>query len=285
MITSTACRLSAALLVGILLSCNQVEEPSVTMRLTFEPGQTNTFQVSYIGESILEDSTGVLWHRDIAIDLQLDEACVELINDTIGRWRQASDYSIRRIDLLTGDTTHTEIAGPMLDFDYAPNGMLVDIQYAPEDTGSTLELESMREQIEQSWPVFPSRELRVGDTWSQTKTVAIGSEPHEARTTFEVMSIGNHDGRDCIILKYAGTLILPVLPDTTADLVVRGVTTVATSGTYYFDYVNGVLVRQTEYRELVSERERLDPDGVWRPATLIGSFHVEMDQVVAATDS
>ncbi|HVP06513.1 MAG TPA: hypothetical protein VMS71_01625, partial [Candidatus Acidoferrum sp.] len=125
-----------------------------------------------------------------------------------------------------------------------PNGKIVDLQFASKIDSVTAGF--IEQFYQQEAPVFPSREVKVGDTWSQSTDVKLDSGTVTAATNFALTAFAHEQGYDCAVITYTGNLIIPVRPSPDDSTKRGGVDRVQSSGTMYLATREGQIVLQKE---------------------------------------
>lgn len=259
------------LLVATLLACSSSEQ-RVLLRVGGEPGDTNAYQTIYTGSSQAWEGDSLTSDRESHLTIHSREQIIRQIADSLIELQMGQQYQSRVTDRLTGSVSDTTFAWDEIVMTITPRGGLIDVRYANREADA--ELAYTRRFMEQYWPVFPEHALAIGDSWEQRATVEGVDSPMVAITTYRLDSLTTYESYPCAVLSYAGNLILPLLPDTTAQRLIRGTNRVTTTGTMHYAYLHGLTLLQQERRIVTGDRERKDDSG-WVPVKYRAAFEVD----------
>lgn len=241
-------------------ACDQGQR-KVTIRFKFKQGMKLDYRQtakgslqSYRADSLMSDRfneyTVLLgWY----VRRVLDDGTAEIV--------ESKDFKLTATDKSSPGRADTVTEQREIIMYVKPNGKVEDLEYSNGEQKSKVTY--MKNYIEQGQPVFPARELREGDSWTQTTKVILPDGPMDASTTYEITSFARERGYDCVIIAYDGNLIIPL--DKMSEehyKMLSGVDNIHASGHIYFAYEEGMIVRQTEKWLMNGERtwEVLSPD-------------------------
>jgi len=97
----------------------------------------------------------------------------------------------------------------------------------------------------------------VGRSWTQNTLVALPNETLEASTTYKLSSFAREAGYDCVLIEYAGNLIIPFGPSPDDSTQRSGIDHISTEGVMYFAYKEGLVVLQRERYILNGDRQSI----------------------------
>lgn len=140
----------------------------------------------------------------------------------------------------------------------APNGKIVDFEsQTPVDSATNAHFRSW---YEQACPVFPDSAVGIGSQWTNRTSVTVDSQTLETATSFTVKAFEQMRGYDCIVVDFAGNIILPVRARKTDSVTLGGRDEIRVEGTFWFAFNEGLFVEQSQ-KEITEGRRDLREKG------------------------
>lgn len=135
------------------------------------------------------------------------------------------------------------------------NGKLEHIDFGEDE--SVTSATYVRSYYDQGSPVFPSMEVSPGYTWTQNTKVILPDETYEASTTYLVKTLVREAGYDCALIRFDGTLILPIEINPEDSTRRHGLDRVTVTGTMYFAYKEGIVISVQEHWKVDGDRQMI----------------------------
>jgi len=232
------------------------QEKTITLRLRLELGEKLTFYQTtkgrtkaYKADSLTSDrqENWVADYIQEVVSIEPDSTIELLTSTTI------SGYSFDSLRTPQYDSaSHT--TGDNLWI--KPNGRVVDVKPIDPDLGRSVEW--LQQYMEQGMPVFPSGEISIPYSWTQTVRVMLPEETMDASIVFTVKSLVRELGYDCALIEYDGTLYIPVPPSAKDSTSLGGIDRLTTTGKLYFAYAEGTTILERAHIAIDSERTKLE---------------------------
>lgn len=239
-------RITATLAVATILltafGCSE-QEQTVTLKFKYEPGMRLTYEqvtkshmVTSVGDSTVDESSHT-YHVDIVANVLAkdQDGTAQLLDSSEWWWTAPAEGEGAAIDTMR-KTRVTEIG-------IEPNGRYTDIRIPDADQSTATWI---RNYYEQGMPIFPSGELPVGFTWTQTTRVILPDENMDATTTYRIRSLARERGYECAVIEYDGTLVIPVQPRTRDTCTYSGWDKIDMKGVSYFAHKEGIIVGERQ---------------------------------------
>jgi len=232
-----------ALVCSIFIGCVQGDK-KITLRLKYQPGMRLVYEQTTksnwqttADDSLIEESSNI-YDVDITFDvvsMTIDSTAEVLDSSTWSYQAPAKDDSTR---LETVE--RTRVATLFVQ----PDGRYTNLVLSPEEKLGTVTW--LKSYFEQGMPVFPSGELSVGYSWTQSTKVMLPDETMNASTTYRIKALAREAGYDCAVIEYDGNMVIPVVATEENDCLREGYDEIKISGVTYFAYKEGVVVQERQ---------------------------------------
>lgn len=239
-------RFTAALAAGLVLlaaiGCSNKEQ-TVNLKFKYEPGMrlayeqvTKSNMRTIMGDSVIDQSTHT-YHVDIVVNVLAsdDDGTARLLDSSKWWWVAPAKTDPAAVDTMR-KTMVTEIS-------IEPNGRATDIRIPDADESTATWIKNYYEQV---MPIFPSGEVPVGFSWSQSTRVLMPDENMDATTNYRIKSLVKERGYNCAVIEYDGNLIIPVQPRTRDTCTYSGWDKIDMRGVTYFAHTEGVIVSERQ---------------------------------------
>ncbi|MCK4606949.1 MAG: hypothetical protein KAU35_06610 [candidate division Zixibacteria bacterium] len=228
------------------------QEKTITLRIRLQPGEKLTFQQTtkgrtkiYKADSLTSDRQENWEAEYIQEVISIDpDSTIQLVTSTTITGFSLDSLNAGKIDsssYTSGDSLRMK-----------PNGRVVDIKPIDPDVGRSVEW--LQQYMEQGMPVFPSGEISIPYSWTQTVRVMLPEETMDASIVFTVKSLVRELGYDCALIEYDGTLYIPVPPSAKDTTCLGGIDRLTTTGKLYFAYTEGTTILERAHITIDSER-------------------------------
>lgn len=189
--------------------CGREGPPSsVHLRLEYAEGDTLLYRYHTEGSVTIPDSaqpSGRLAHPYVR-NMTVEEA----VRDVTARGNYLLAWTFHLPEDSTGTATMEELPGTVqLTVEITPQGRVLSV--GGVETARPLFGEiDFQSYFEQSQPVFPERELKPGDSWTQeVKVLSPRSEPVVTSSTYVLERIGEEGDEPVAIIAFDGDIYLP----------------------------------------------------------------------------
>jgi len=249
-------KFTAIMILGLaaLLAFGCTEgEKTVSLKFKYESGmKLNYKQVTksssqvFEGDSLTKDRSSEYDVSMVAHILSVDEdGTAELLDSTLWQWTEPSKTDSTKFDTVEKILVTTVFI--------QSNGKYVDIVVPEgEDRSPTW----LKNYYEQGMPVFPSDELSIGYSWTQSTKVLLPDETLNATTTYRIKSLARESGYDCALIEYDGNMIIPMDKHVTDTSEYTGYDEIQMTGVTYFAYTDGIVVIEKQQWEITGHRIR-----------------------------
>lgn len=196
------------LAIAAIVACEREGPPSaVRLRLDYEEGDTLVYRYHTEGTVTIPDTSQPSGR--VAHPYERSMVVEEAVVDVTPRGNYVLDWTFH----LPSDSTagmHEELSGPVrLTVEITPQGRILSV--GGVETARPLFGEiDFQSYFEQSQPVFPARELKVGDSWTQeVKVLSPRSEPVVTSSTYVLERIEQAAGEAIAVIAFDGDIYLP----------------------------------------------------------------------------
>lgn len=249
----TAIALTICLTALLMMQCTQGSK-KVRLRYKYQPGNVYTFEQTtkraikvYEADSLTKDistSVDVLIKQTIT---NVKDGVAELAEQAIWIYEMPSEKDTSVMETKQ-DTS-------MMVFRVRSNGQIVGIDFGEDsDIRRTTYI---RNYYEQGMPVFPERDLSLGESWTQTTRIVLPDETLEASTTYRLKSLVREAGYDCAVIEYDGNMVIPIEASPEDSTQRTGLDRIDATGMISFAYKEGMVVLQRERWVIEGSREKL----------------------------
>jgi len=242
-----------ALVCFILIGCVQGDK-KITLRLKYQPGMrlvydqmTKSSWKTTADDSLIEESSNT-YNVDITFNVisMSDDSTAEVLDSSTWSYQVPAKDDSTRMETVE----RTRIVTLFVQ----PNGKYTDLVLPPEEKLSTVTW--LKSYFEQGMPVFPSGELSIGYSWTQTTKVMLPDETMDASTNYRIKALAREAGYDCVVIEYEGTMIIPVVATEEKGCLREGYDEIAISGFTYFAYKEGIVVLERQNWLTEGHREK-----------------------------
>jgi hypothetical protein len=221
----------------VIISGCGTENREALLKHKFNPDEAFHFEYNCQITSQAFDNDELVYAGDSSYQLEYDQEVVENLGNDRARCR------LTYADQTSGETWVNE-------FIMAANGEITDPLV--DSTVDDQTLAYYQKLLEQAAPEYPSEPVGAGFTWNHDVRVLLKEGPVEAKTTYQVSSFVSEMGYDCAVIKYHGTMYIPLgnrCPDD-RGMVTAGTDEITTEGVLYFALKPGLVIKQEETSRL-----------------------------------
>jgi hypothetical protein len=248
------------LMVAVFWAGCDTGNKTVTLKFKHEPGMKLAYQQTTKQNLIYTQGDSTIKEKSGSYQVAVLYEILSLNEDGSARVKEAMTWSHEEPNEQDPTIIDTIERHRELISNVAPNGEIVDeLQFKTDESPTTKSY--INDYVEQAMPVFPSEELAAGQSWTQNTLVAMPNETLEASTTYKLASFAREAGYDCVLIEYAGNLIIPFGPAPDDSTRRSGIDRISTEGVMYFAYREGLVVLQREKYILDGARQSLDSIG------------------------
>jgi hypothetical protein len=262
-------------LVYLLVDGCGTSTPTYRLEYKYSPGSVISYQQVSQGTIIAKEHDSVATNRQATVTSNITYTVRRVVDDTTWEIQQKMEsmyHSLNRLDSTVTDTT--ESAPDMMIY-IAPNGRIVDLEYASTKPGMD-NTAYMKEYFRQGTPVFPEGAVPVGYAWTQTYDVTVDGAPVQVSTDYSIKAMEKRQGYECVVVGYSGKMVIPfeASPSDTAKR--HGVDRLTNEGVMYHAVKDGITIAQTERWVLTGDRKKLK-DGIEISYTVEADYQVTYD--------
>ncbi|MEW6049472.1 MAG: hypothetical protein AB1644_00155 [Candidatus Zixiibacteriota bacterium] len=243
-----------SLLTAVLQSCGTGGE-EISLRFKFEPGLKLVYDQTTRRSLTVTEADSVTKQSSATILLQIEQTVRRVLPDTSAEILERDSWDYTQVNEKDSTKLDTVRGSREMVVFVKPNGKVVDIDFTSEMDSSTASY--IEDYFDQATPVFPSGELRPGQSWTQETSVFIDSVPTVASTCYIFTGVERQLGYRCAVITYDGNLVIPVKISPQDSTQRQGVDRIRATGTMYFAYQEGCVVMQVENWTVAGQREKL----------------------------
>lgn len=198
------------LALATVVACGREGPPSaVRLRLDYEEGDTLVYRYHTEGTVTIPDTSQPSGR--VAHPYERNMTVEEAVVDVTPRGNYVLAWTFHLPPDSTGaGSMHGELSAPVrLTVEITPQGRILSV--GGVETARPLFGEiDFQSYFEQSQPVFPQRELKVGDSWTQeVKVLSPRSEPVVTSSTYVLERIEQAAGEAIAVIAFDGDIYLP----------------------------------------------------------------------------
>ncbi len=238
-------------LTVLLWGCAQGDK-KITLRYKFEPGLKLSYEQVSKRSSRVTQADSIVKESSMTFEVKVEQLVKRVHSDKTAELMEVSVWKFERPNKEDSSIIDTVEESRKLILQVLPNGKVRDVKFS-DDVDYT-SIQYIKNYYEQGMPVFPSGELSVGDSWTQTTKVVLPGEPMEASMTYKVMSLAREAGYDCAVIECDGNMIIPIESNPQDSVQRSGLDRINSTGMLYFAYREGMVVLQHE--RWVIDRDR-----------------------------
>jgi hypothetical protein len=235
----------------ILFSCGE-QKKEVTLAYKFSPDKIYHFiYESETSTSVYEAETLSLSDEN-HLKVNYTQKTVEILSDSSARLQY--DYK------MTQKGEGPRSARDKGNFTEWTSECIMDrngrvVEFSPDSTVPQQTIDYYRQLFEQTSPMYPSRPVSEGYSWSHTVKVSIDNSLTDATTDYTVKSLVREGGYDCALIEYRGVMYVPLAenPPDDENIEINAVDKIEVSGVAYFAYTEGIVIREDESTILTRE--------------------------------
>lgn len=239
-------------LVLLALGCSTGEK-KISLRFKFEPGmkmvyeQTTKSSYTVLKEDSVHEKGSRIYEVGMVARIMsvANDGTAKLLDSTSWTWTKCNEKDSTILDTVTSIRATTLFV--------EPDGRYRDIIF---DEGEPASQAWKKNYYDQAMPVFPSGELPIGYSWTQTTKVLLPDENMEAKSTYKIKSLARQDGYDCAVIEYQGNLIIPIEPHEKDSVKVQGYDNIQIEGVTYFAYTAGIILSERQSWTVDGHREK-----------------------------
>ena len=254
---SSFLKLTAAFFIIIFVQLHCTGDPKqVKLEFKYMPGMIlnlsqetyKTVQI-YNEDSVFTEKTDdLLYEIEVTIDSIKSDSiyCIsEVITSTIHR-----NDNMEKPDSCDIDYS--------IQYDFMSNGKISNVTSATAKNSDYL-----NDFYEQNSPVFPEELVAPGYTWTQTGNIILQDSSIATSTTgFKVVSYVRESGYDCLVIEYAGDLVIPIFPNPSDSTNLSGIDRIKSKGVLYFAYNEGLIILSRDNWHINGDRQILEDNKI-----------------------
>jgi hypothetical protein len=246
----------ACLIIGLTLGCGP-SVPTYSLTYKYNPGMVfNYIQLSK-GTVEAREGDSVTNSRLNSVTTNIEFTVRRVVDDTTWEIAQKMSSHFRSESRLDSSVTDTTESAPDLTMYVSPSGRIVDCEFATTDKNSPNNTAYMKEYFRQGTPVFPSQPVPIGYTWTQKYDVKVNGSHDTISTIYTVKGVEKRQDYECVVIGYAGSMIIPFEVDPADSLKRHGVDRIKNDGIVYQAVKEGITVGQTEKWTMDGDRFKL----------------------------
>jgi len=254
-LTATIVLLLAAVLYA---GCAQGDK-KIVLRYKFEPGTKCVYeQVSKRSSSVMQDDSTTK-KSSMTFEVNVEQFVKRILDENTAEIVEISTWRFEKPNKNDSSIIDTVEERRELILHVQPNGKVRNVEFSVEENYTNIQY--IKNYYEQGMPVFPSGELSVGDSWTQTTKVVLPGETMEASMNYEIASLVREAGYDCAVIEYDGNIIIPIESSPQDSVQRSGVDRINSAGRLYFAYREGMVVLQREQWLINRERKTTCSEG------------------------
>jgi len=244
-------------LIALYFGCTQGEK-KIMLSYKYDPGTILTYEQNSHRTTKVIEADSVVEDYKSSYNINIEQEVIEFENN-VGQIKETSSWTHEMKNPDDSTKIDTVKTTRELDFFVQTNGKIVDIQFPPDRDNSYTTY--IKNYFEQGMPQFPSYEITVDYSWTQTTRVVLPDETMEASTNYKIKSLVRERGYDCAVIEYEGNLLIPIVKNPKDSTQKQGLDKIQSTGMIYFAHKEGFIVLQREkmvidgYREMNKKGE------------------------------
>lgn len=249
--------LFTASVLAIFSMCGEGNR-KIVIHYPHQMGYVNTFKQEGTQKLQVWQQDSLVHSASRSLSFDISQQVIRILPDSTAAVEEKSSMVLigpNRKDSTITDTMKEDRAFVLYE---APNGKIVDFEsQTPIDSAA---IAHFRSWYEQACPMFPDSAVGVGNQWTNRTTVAVDSQTFETSTSFTVKAFEQLRGYDCIVVDFAGNIILPVHISKSDSMLLGGKDEIRVEGTFWFACNEGFFVEQTQ-KEIIEGRRDMRENG------------------------